>query len=148
MDDAPVKVLQQLLDPSPVPDVRTFNDKVSPELSAVLSRMCAKSQEERLASPKAVVDALVRLGYAAPSSGGTEFATEEDAASDGMVQDLIPDIVAAPRAGEDLVLETQDKDMQEFMARLRRKRMRRRIAWAIGAVLLILTAALVWRILT
>jgi len=148
MDDAPMKVLQQLLDPSPVPDVRTFNDKVSPELSAVLSRMCAKSLEDRLASPKAVVDALVRLGYASPSSGGTEFAAEEDAASDGMVQDLIPDIVAAPRAGEDLVLETQDKDMQEFMARLRRKRMRRRIAWAIGAVLLILTAALVWRILT
>ena len=147
MDDAPVKVLQQLLDPSPVPDVRTFNDKVSPELSAVLSRMCAKSLEERLDSPKAVVDALVRLGYAAPSSGGTEFAAEVDAAAEGMVGDLIPDVAAAPRADESLVLETKDQDMQEFMARLRRRRTRRRIAWAAGAALLLLVAALVWRIL-
>ena len=63
MDDTPAKVLQQLLDPSPIPDVRTFNDKVSPELAAVLSRMCAKAREDRLASPKAVVDAFVRLGW-------------------------------------------------------------------------------------
>ncbi len=148
MDDAPVKVLQQLFDPSPIPDVRTFNDKVSPELSAVLSRMCAKSLEERLASPKAVVDALVRLGYAAPSSGETEFAAEMDAASEGMVQDLIPDLNAAPRADASIMLETKDQDMQEFLARLKRKKMRRRIALACGVCLLIIIAALLWRILT
>ena len=148
MDDVPAKVLQQLLDPSPVPDVRTFNDKVSPELSAVVSRMCAKNREERLASPKAVIDALVRLGYAAPSSGETEFAAEEDAASEGMVQDLIPDLDAAPRGDESLVLETQDKDVQEFLARLKRKRMRKRLIWAGGVCLLLLLVALAWRMLT
>ena len=148
MDDVPAKVLQQLLDPSPIPDVRTFNDKVSSELSAVLSRMCAKDREDRLASPKAVVDAFVRLGYAAPSSGETEFAAEEDATSEGMVQDLIPDSHAAPRVAEDFVLETQDRDVQEFLARLRRKRMRKRIAWVGGICLFLLIAALVWRILS
>ena len=148
MDDVPAKVMQQLLDPSPIPDVRTFNDKVSPELSAVVSRMCAKDREDRLASPKAVVDAFVRLGYAAPSSGETEFAAEEDAASGGMVQDLIPDGHAAPRVDEDFVLETQDRDVQELLARLRRKRMRKRVAWAGGVCLLLLIAALVWRILS
>ena len=148
MDDVPAKVLQQLLDPSPIPDVRTFNDKVSPELSAVVSRMCAKNREERLASPKAVIDALVRLGYAAPSSGETEFAAEEDAASEGMVQDLIPDLDAAPRGDESLVLETQDKDVQEFLARLKRKRMRKRLIWAGGVCLLLLLVALAWRMLT
>ncbi len=148
MDDAPMKVLQQLLDPSPIPDVRTFNDKVSPGLSALLSRMCAKQREDRLSSPKAVVDALVRLGYAAPSSGKTEFAAEMDAASEGMVQDLIPDPNAAPRAGEGIMLETKDQDMQEFLARLKRKKMRRRIALAGGICILLLIAALLWRILT
>ena len=147
MDEAPAKVLQQLLDPSPIPDVRTFNDKVSPELSAVLSRMCAKELENRLASPQAVVDAFVRLGYAGPASGETEFAAEVDAASEGMVQDLIPDLAAAPRVNEDLVLETQDQEVQEFLARLRRRRMRKRIVWAGGACLLLLIAVLVWRLL-
>ena len=147
MDDVPAKVMQQLLDPSPIPDVRTFNDKVSPELSAVVSRMCAKNREDRLSSPKAVVDALLRLGYAAPSSGETEFAAEADAASEGMVQDLIPDLDAAPRGDESLVLETQDKDVQEFLSRLKRKRMRKRIALVGGVGLLLLIVALAWWIL-
>ena len=147
MDDVPAKVMQQLLDPSPIPDVRTFNDKVSPELSAVVSRMCAKNREDRLSSPKAVIDALVRLGYAAPSSGETEFAAEADAASEGMVQDLIPDLDAAPRGDESLVLETQDKDVQEFLSRLKRKRMRKRIALVGGVGLLLLIVALAWWIL-
>ena len=148
MDDVPAKVMQQLLDPSPIPDVRTFNDKVSPELSAVVSRMCAKNREDRLSSPKAVVDALLRLGYAAPSSGETEFAAEADAASEGMVQDLIPDPNAVPCADANGMLETKDQDMQEFLSRLKRKKMRRRIALACGVCLLLLAAALLWRILT
>ena len=148
MDDAPANVLRQLLDPSPIPDVRTFNDKVSPELAALLSHMCAKNREERLPSPKAVVDAFVRLGYATPSSGDTEFAAEADAAPEGMVQDLIPDLNAAPRADESLMLETKDQDMQEFLARLKRKKLRKRIAMAGGIGLLLLIAALLWRILT
>ena len=147
MDDVPAKVMKQLLDPSPIPDVRTFNDKVSPELSAVVSRMCAKNREDRLSSPKAVIDALVRLGHAAPSSGETEFAAEADAASEGMVQDLIPDLDAAPRGDESLVLETQDKDVQEFLSRLKRKRMRKRIALVGGVGLLLLIVALAWWIL-
>ena len=150
-DSSPANVLRQLLDPSPIPDVRTFNDKVSPELADLLSRMCAKNLENRLASPKAVVDAFVRLGYAAPSSGDTEFtadAAEADAASEGMVQDLIPDPNAAPRADGNIMLETKDKDMQEFLARLKRKKMRKRLAVAGGIGLLLLVAALLWRILT
>ena len=129
------------------PEVRTFNDKVSPELAAVLARMCAKERGNRLASPKAVVDALVRLGYTAPSSSETEFAAEADAASEGMVQDLIPDLNAAPRGDESLVLETQDKDVQEFLSRLKRKRMRKRIALVGGVGLLLLIVALAWWIL-
>ena len=148
MDDSPTKLLQQLLDPSPIPDVRTFNEKVSPQLSDVLSRMCAKRREDRLASPKDVIDAFVRLGYAAPSAeGGTEFAAEVDAASEGMVQDLLPDPTTAPRVKENLVLETQDKDVQEFLARLRRKRLRKKLIWAGGVCLFLLIVALMWRLL-
>ena len=148
MDDDPMKILQQFLDPTPIPDVRKFNDKVSPELSAVLTRMCAKDRESRLASPQAVVDAFVRLGYAAPSSGGTEFAAEADAPDMGMAQYLVPDPCAAPRVDESFVLETQDRDVQEFLARRRRRRMRRNIALACGGALLVLVAVLAWWIHT
>ena len=148
MDDVPSKVLQQLLDPSPIPDVRTFNDKVSPELSEAVAHMCAKRREDRLASPKAVIETFARLGYAAPVSGETEFAAETEAASEGMVQDLIPDLNAVPHVDDGLALETQDQDVQELLARLRRKRMRRRVAWAGGVCLLLLLAALAWRMLT
>jgi len=65
-----------------------------------------------------------------------------------MVQDLIPDLNAAPRADASIMLETKDQDMQEFLARLKRKKMRRRLALACGVCLLIIIAALLWRILT
>ena len=148
MDDVPSKVLQQLLDPSPIPDVRTFNDKVSPELSEAVAHMCAKRREDRLASPKAVIETFARLGYAAPVSGETEFAAEAEATSEGMVQDLIPDLNAVPHVDDGLALETQDQDVQELLARLRRKRRRKRVVWVGGVCLLLLLAALAWRILT
>ncbi len=146
MDDSAPKVLQQLLDPSPIPDMRTFNEQVSPQLAEAVSRMCAKRREDRLASPRAVIETFLRLGYAAPSAGETEFAAEPDAAAEGMVQDFIPDAGTAPRVDENFVLETQDRDVQEFLARLRRKKMRKRVVWVVGACLLLLLAALVWRI--
>ena len=146
--NTPSQVLYQLLDPAPIPDVRTFNDKVSPKLSAVLSLMCAKKKEDRLASPRDVIDAFVRMGYAGPSSGETEFAAEEDVASSGMVQDLIPDLSTSttPRTKQDFSLETQDKDVQEFLARLRRKRMMKRLLWGLVCCALLVLGALAWRL--
>ena len=90
-----------------------------------------------------MIETFGRLGYALPSSGEAEFAPEEDAASEGMVQDLIPDIAATPKGDEGLSLETQDRDVQEFLAQLRRKR----IVWVCVCCLLLLLAVLAWRLL-
>ena len=109
--------------------------------------MCAKKREERLASPKDVIDTFIRLGYSAPTSGETEFAAEEDPASEGMVQDLIPDITTLPKGDESLLLETQDRDVQEFLTQLRRKKTRKRILWVIVGCLLLILAELVQRYL-
>jgi serine/threonine-protein kinase len=144
--NSPSEVLQQLLDPSPIPDVRTFNDKVSPKISAVLSLMCAKKREDRLASPKDVIDTFARLGYARPSSE-TEFAADEDAASAGMVQDFIPDLATQSRTEEDFTLETQDRDVQEALARLRHRRVRQRAFWVLLGVVALLLLVLAWRLL-
>ena len=127
--------------------MRTFNDKVSPKLATALSLMCAKNREDRLASPKDVIDTFVRLGYPPPTAGETEFAAEEDSSSEGMVQDLIPDIKTVPAGDESLLLETQDRDVQEFLTQLRRKKMRKRIIWVVVVCLLLLLAELVQRFL-
>ena len=148
MGDTTHEVLQQLLDPSPIPDVRTFNDKVSPKLSNVLLRMCAKKRENRLASPKDLIETFRRLGYGMPLSDEAEFAPEEYAASEGMVQDLIPEPKTASPVGESLTLETQDKEVQDFLANLRRTRMHKRLVWwGAAGCLIVLLAALLWRFL-
>ena len=142
--NSPPEVLQQLLEPTPIPDVRTFNPAVSPNVSAVLARMCAKKKEDRLASPQEVISAFARIGYVLPSSGETEFAAEEDVASSGMVQDLIPELVKTTRKANDLTLETQDTDVQEFLTQLRRKRLIRRLIWASVGLSLVLLIVLVF----
>lgn len=148
MEKSQSEVLQQLLEPTPIPDVRTFNPNVSPKVAAVLSLMCAKNRDNRLASPQALIETFARLGYTLPQPGEAEFAPEEDAVSEGMVQDLIPDPETTLRNGDGLTLETQDKDVQEFLYNLRRARMRKRLAWcAVVGSLILLFVALLWRIL-
>ena len=140
--ETPMEVLPQLLDDSPIPDVRTFNPEVSPKLSAVLSRMCAKKPEERLASPMDVIAAFAEIGYTLSSSAGTEYAAEEKSEPSAMMQDLIPDISAAPQDGPGINLDTQDKDMQEFIARRRRRELKRRLLWAALAIALLALAGI------
>ena len=140
------EVLQQLLEPTPIPDIRTFNPDVSPNVSAVLARMCAKNKEERLVSPQEVISSFARIGYVLSPSGETEFAAEEDVASSGMVQDLIPELVKTTRKSNDLTLETQDKDVQEFLTQLRHKRFLQRMFWVATGLILILLFALVWHL--
>ena len=86
------------------------------------------------------------------SSNETEFAAEEDASIEDLMQNLASASQATPRADENFALETQDRDVQDFMVRLKRKRMRKRmlamIAWAGGVCLLLLVAVLVWRIIS
>ncbi|MBQ6009841.1 MAG: serine/threonine protein kinase [Kiritimatiellae bacterium] len=131
----PAEILQQLLDPAPVPDVRTFNGSVSPKMSAVLSLMCAKRVEDRLASPKAVIETFARLGYALPSSTPAEIAADTD--SDGgdgpMLDELISRLPTKP-IDASLEMETQDTEIREFVSGLKRKRFMRRLVWlGIGA---------------
>ena len=142
----PTEVLQQLLDKAPIPDVRTFNGAVSPKMSAVLSLMCAKRPEDRLASPKAVIETFARLGYALPSSTPAEIAADTD--TDGglgpMLDDLISRLPSKP-INTSLEMETQDTEILEFVSGLKRKRLQRRLFWAgigVAAMLVVLLVVL------
>ena len=136
---SPTEVLQQLLDKSPIPDVRTFNAKVSPKISAVLSLMCAKRLEDRLATPKAVIEAFARLGYALPGATSAEIAAEADGAGDAPSMDELIARLPAKPADSSLEMETQDAEIQEFVSRLKRKRLLRRL-FLVGIVVIVVLA--------
>ena len=139
--DDPMEILKQLLDPSPLPDVRTVNGKVSPKVAETVSRMCAKRLEDRIASPKALLEAFARIGYALPATSGSEIAAEAAEGENGpSVADLVAGLSTKP-ADKSLVLETQDVEIQEFISRLKRKK-RRRLLLAGICVLALLAASL------
>ena len=138
--DDPMEALQQLLDPSPLPDVRTVNGKVSPKVAETVARMCAKRLEDRIASPKDLLETFARIGYALPATSGSEIAAE--AAPEGeqgpSVADLVAGLPTKP-ADKSLELETQDVEIQEFILRLKRRKRRRWLL--VGICVLALLAA-------
>ena len=139
--DDPMETLKQLLDSSPLPDVRTVNGKVSQKVAETVARMCAKRLEDRIASPKALLEAFARIGYALPATSGSEIAAEAAEGENGpSVADLVAGLSTKP-ADKSLVLETQDVEIQEFISRLKRKK-RRRLLLAGICVLALLAASL------
>ena len=140
--DDPMETLKQLLDSSPLPDVRTVNGKVSQKVAETVARMCAKRLEDRIASPKDLLETFARIGYALPAASGSEIAAE--AAPEGedgpSVVDLVAGLSTKP-ADKSLELETQDVEIQEFISRLKRRKRRRWLLVGI-CVLALLTASL------
>ena len=138
--DDPMETLKQLLDSSPLPDVRTVNGKVSQKVAETVARMCAKRLEDRIASPKDLLETFARIGYALPAASGSEIAAE--AAPEGedgpSVVDLVAGLSTKP-ADKSLELETQDVEIQEFISRLKRRKHRRWLL--VGICVLALLAA-------
>ena len=131
---------KQLLDSSPLPDVRTVNGKVSQEVAETVARMCAKRLEDRIASPKDLLETFARIGYALPATSGSEIAAE--AAPEGEEGPSVADLVAglsAKSADRSLELETQDVEIQEFISRLKQRKRRRWLL--VGICVLALLAA-------
>lgn len=149
--DSPTDMVEQLLDDSPIPDVRTFNSSVSPKISAVISLMCAKHAKDRLASPRAVLETFARLGYSVPSVPGAEFAAAEDGRVDEgpSMEDLVSGLPTRRIANASLTMDTQDAEMREFVSRLKRKKRRSLIMACIATALVLVgviaVVVLLWR---
>ena len=139
----PSEVLDQLLDKTPIPDVRTINDAVSPKVSAALSLMCAKRLEDRLASPKAVIDTFARLGYAISAASGHEVAPDRDGTKDGPSMQEIMAGLTTKKMDPSLSLETKDAEIQEFVSRLELKKHRRKLLIGIGVAAVLAVVILV-----
>ena len=106
--------------------------------------MCAKRLEDRLATPKAVIETFARLGYALPGATSAEIAAETDGGGgDGPSMDELIARLPTKPADSSLEMETQDTEIQEFVSGLKRKKLMRRLVWlGIGAAV-VLVAVLV-----
>ena len=131
--DTPAEVVEQLLGDNPIPDVCTFNSSVSPKLSAVISLMCAKRLQDRLASPRDVLAAFARLGYSMPATVGAEFAAEDEGEDEGPSMEELVSELATKKIDRSLTMKTQDAEMQEFVSRLKRKKSRNWVLVGIAA---------------
>lgn len=139
----PPAVLLQVMSEDPVPDVRKFNDRVPEEISHLIARMCEKKREKRIATPKNVIAELVRLGYVSNSdiAGDVEYSIQEDgdAAFENGLGFYLDDLPA--ECDDTLTFETKDVEIQEFVARLKRRRF---LKGLLATLLPIMVLLLVW----
>ena len=138
------QILAQVMSEDPVPDVRDFNPDVPPMLAATIRRMCVKDRNRRIATPAALLAEFAKLGYVngdvAPEVSYTPTGRETRAAEKGIgeyLRDLPKD------SNDTLSFETDDVEIQAFVRKLKRRRLKKRIAFAAAIFLLAVLVILV-----
>lgn len=132
------KIVQELLSPAPLPDVRTLNPDVSIKLSAVITLMCAKRVEDRMKSPRELLTTLRRLRYDVPEPAAhlhDPLASDDD-------KPFSYDIPLKDGGGDAPQFDPQDEEMQEFVKKRQRKQFRAKVltVLAVAAVVAALAA--------
>ena len=136
----PNSLMQELLSPKPLPDVRNVNPNVSIKLSAVISLMCAKRVDERVKSPGELLDTLKRLGYDVPDRVVPAHVQME---SDD--QPFSYNIPITETDDKTIAFDTQDEEIRSFVKNRRRRKLRAKAlsALAVAAAVAALAALLV-----
>jgi hypothetical protein len=106
-------------------------------LAAVISLMCAKRADDRIASPAMLLDTFSRMGYRIPVNENTEYADTGSAdlkisSFDGKTIEL----------DDTLSFDTKDGQINEFVEKLTHKRLLKKIVWMSCAVLFVLVVVL------
>ena len=137
------QVLAQVMSDDPMPDVRDFCPDVPPMLAVLIRRMCVKDRERRISSAAALLAEFAKLGYvpqgAAPEVSYTP--TKESEVSDaglGIDLDKLP-----AEANHTLSFETKDAEIQSFVRGLKRRRLRKKLAFLAFVVALLALVGLI-----
>ena len=138
------QILAQVMSDDPVPDVRDYCPTVPPLLAATIRRMCVKDRGRRIATPAALLAEFARLGYGgspAPADVSyTPTGAEVHAAERGIGEYL----KGLPKDSNDtLSFETDDVEIQTFVRKLKRRRLMRKIAFAVAVALLVALGVLI-----
>jgi len=137
------QILAQVMSDDPVPDVRDFNPAIPPLFAATLRRMCVKDRDRRIATPAALLAEFAKLGYVAANKAAevSYTPTRQSEATDtglGIDMDKLP-----AEANNTLSFETKDKEIQEFVSRLKKKRFAKKLYFYLFVVALAVLLALV-----
>jgi len=123
------QILSQTLSSDPFPDVRDFNPKVDPLLAALIRRMCVKERERRIASPAQLLGELAKLGYRPETR--TDEIVHYAASADSLptqrrsMKAVLEGLPA--EVNDTLSFETEDVEIRDFVATLKRRRFVRRV---------------------
>ena len=138
------QILAQVMSEDPVPDVRDFNPDVPPMLAVTIRRMCVKDRDRRIATPAALLAEFAKLGYiSTPEQAEVSYTptgAEVRVAEKG-IGEYLKDL---PKDSNDtLSFETDDVEIQAFVRKLKRRRLKKRIAFAAAVFLLAVLLVLV-----
>ena len=136
------QILAQTLSEDPFPDIRDYNRNVKPLLAVLIRRMCVKERERRIADPTSLLAEFEKLGYhlSRPASAQVQYAEAADSAPTvKSVRDLLAKLPDKPAST--LSFPTEDVEISGFVASLKRKRLFRRVRYALAALALLALAA-------
>lgn len=71
---SPMKTISAVLSDEPTPSLSRYVDDLPHAVVSLVSRMTEKNRDKRLPSPAAVIDEIVKLGYAPHLAQSTEYA--------------------------------------------------------------------------
>ena len=139
------QILVQVMSDDPVPDVRDFNPSVPPMLATVIRRMCVKERDRRISSPAALLREFAKLGYVSADTA-VDASYTPTAESERTDSGLGIDLDTLPENNDTLSFETKDVEIQTFVKKLKRKRLLRKLSFAVlvMGMALILVLLLTW----
>lgn len=139
-------VLMQVMSDDPTPDVRDFANDVPAPVAMLIRRMCIKEKERRIASTSLLIAELAKLGYTKSDFAAVaEYSLSAESwknenFSFGVDFDSLP-----KEADNTLSFETNDVEIQRFVAGLKRRRFIKKLIWVVIPAVFIV---LMWLVLS
>ncbi|MBQ6137479.1 MAG: serine/threonine protein kinase [Kiritimatiellae bacterium] len=142
------QILAQTLSEDPFPDIRDYNPNVPPMLAALIRRMCVKERDRRISGPTALLREFEKLGYRMERPASTEIRYSKDvenAPTHLSVKSVLNRLPKDGAASEALSFETDDDEIRQFVTRLKRRRLMRKVSVALtAAAAVIATLVSIW----
>ena len=117
------QILEKVLAPEPMPDVRDFNRSVPPSVAILIRRMCHKDRDRRIRDYPLLIKELLNLGYdfSSLTSPAVSFAPETETRPTTTIGKLVHDL---PSANPTLSFETEDIEVRKFVDDLKKRKRR------------------------
>lgn len=138
----PAQILSQIMSDDPTPDPRDFEPSIPAPFAVLIRRMTMKDRDRRLASFDRVLEELAKLGcdMGLAASVKAELTPTE---SEGDGGGLGIDIEKLPEGTDTLSFSTDDPQIKKFVAKLKRRRLMRKVGFAAAIAAVVIAIVLI-----